>query len=459
MPAEFNARGGALPNLPAGWEWRHLGELVDRGRGICYGIVQPGAHDPAGVPMVNTQDVFNGAVNHTIAFRVASALNTKFRRSQLRGGEILVTLVGANFGRVAIAPACYAGYNCSRAVGVVPVQDDAPFISLCLRSPLAQQFMQIWANTTAQPTFNLSDLARLPVPMPPKPERDRIAEVLTALDDKIDLNRRTNQTLEDMAEALFRAWFVDFEPVRVKAEGRLPAGVDAETAALFPSRLVDSGVGAIPEGWQPLPLGALIELEKGVSYKGEFLTEHGAPMVNLKCIRAGGGFNGDGLKNYSGPASPRHMVARGEVVVANTDLTQAREVLGAPALIPQNMPPTSVFSHHIFAVRRRDPTAVSSLFIFYLLRTDAYRERAAGFATGTTVLALPKDAVLGHVFPFPPTQVMNAFTQLADVLRQKTEQNTAEARTLTHLRDLLLPKLLSGEVRVRDAEAQVAVIA
>jgi type I restriction enzyme S subunit len=295
--------------------------------------------------------------------------------------------------------------------------------------------------------------------LPSVPEQSAIAEMLSALDDKIDLNRRMNQTLEHMAQALFRSWFVDFDPVRAKAEGRQPQGMDAETAALFPSRFVESELGEIPEDWNVARLADLIELEKGVSYKGEFLSEQGAPMVNLKCIKAGGGFNREGLKNYSGPVKDRHRVAGGEIVLANTDLTQAREVLGAPGRVPRSIGCDAIFSHHIFAIRARPASRYGPNFLYQFLLTDSYRERASGFATGTTVLALPKEAVLQALIVAPPASLLSRFEEFAQPLHDRIECNEEENHTLAELRDTLLPKLLSGEIRVKDAEAAVAAAA
>ena len=141
-----------LPSLPNGWKWERLGNLVDQQRGICYGIVQPGKHDPQGVPFVNTQDVANGSVRLDVEFRVSQELHKQFSRSRLLGGEVLITLVGAYFGRVAIAPCEYAGHNCSRAIGVVPVTGNAKYVMYALLSPIAQHYMRTWATTTAQPT-------------------------------------------------------------------------------------------------------------------------------------------------------------------------------------------------------------------------------------------------------------------------------------------------------------------
>ena len=219
--------------LPDSWRWVRLRELIDQERGICYGIVQPGRHDPSGVPMINSQDIVGGKVSPRSEFRVAPELHKRYRRSTIRGGEVLLTLVGANFGQVAIAPSYLAGFNCSRAVGLLPVTDSPDFVAFCLRSPLSRRYMDNWANTTAQPTFNLRDVASLPIPMPPKSERVAISHILCTLDDKIELNRRMNETLEAMARALFKSWFMDFDPVSAKAQGRT-SGLPKCIADLFP---------------------------------------------------------------------------------------------------------------------------------------------------------------------------------------------------------------------------------
>ena len=141
--------------------------------------------------------------------------------------------------------------------------------------------------------------------LPPLPEQRAIAHVLGTLDDKIELNRRMNETLEEMARALFKSWFVDFEPVRAKMEGRwrrgesLP-GLPAEHYDLFPDRLVPSELGDIPEGWEVKPSGDVIEVERGLSYMGSGLSSSGVPMHNLNSIYEGGGYKDEGIKYYDG---------------------------------------------------------------------------------------------------------------------------------------------------------------
>src|SRR5207249_10258085 len=203
------------------------------------------------ISIVRVNNIRNGRVDTADVLKVDPAIEAKFKRSRLAGGEVLLTLVGT-LGEVAIAPEKLRGWNVARAVGVIPVRPDpgSSWVSICLRSSFVQHCIRMWATTTVQATFNLRDLAKLPIPIPPKKTRDAIAPVLGALDDKIELNRRMNATLEAMARALVQSWFVDFDPVRAKIDGKQPFGMDAETAALFPDKFQDSPLGPIPQSWE-----------------------------------------------------------------------------------------------------------------------------------------------------------------------------------------------------------------
>jgi type I restriction enzyme S subunit len=238
-------------SVPTGWDSIALGELADQERGITYGIVQPGQNTPNGVPIIRVQNIVDGTLDISNVMRVAPGIAAKYRRTCLRGGELLLSLVGS-VGSSVIAPKEIAGWNTARAVAVVPLQPDidARYIRFCLRSAPLQHWMEVWCNTTVQATLNLSDVARLPIPMPPKREREAIVKALSALDDKIELKRRMNRTLEELAAALFRSWFVDFDPVVANAAGRAPAYLRPELAALFPTTFQDSALGSIPHGWR-----------------------------------------------------------------------------------------------------------------------------------------------------------------------------------------------------------------
>jgi type I restriction enzyme S subunit len=242
------------------WESVPLGQLVEPGRNISYGIVQPGSPTHDGVPIIRVSDVRDGFISTSNPLRVSADIEAPYARTRLRGGELLLTLVGT-VGEAAIAPRSLAGWNTARAVAVIPIQKEigAYWVKIALGSPVVRELINGRLNTTVQATLNLRDVAELPITLPPVRERGAIIDMISALDDRIELNRRMTETLEAMARALFRSWFVDFDPVRARAEGR-PTGLPYDLAVLFPDRFGDDG---LPAGWTRQPLGELFEVSGG----------------------------------------------------------------------------------------------------------------------------------------------------------------------------------------------------
>jgi type I restriction enzyme S subunit len=291
------------------------------------------------------------------------------------------------------------------------------------------------------------------ISLPPLPEQREIARILGALDDKIEANRRANATLEATARALFQSWFVDFDPVRAKAEGRQPDGMDAETAALFPDSFEDSALGAVPAGWVVQPLSEHISAVKGLSYKGDGLADFGdgMPMHNLNSVYEGGGYKYDGIKHYTGEYQERHIATAGDLIVTNTEQGHDMLLIGYPALIPNNYP-AGLFSHHLYRVTPLDGSHITSRFIYFLMRTDVFHEVIGGYTNGTTVNMLPVDGLQRPLFVVPPPELVARFDQLVAPILAKIEVNHDESETLAETRDTLLPKLISGEVRVGEIE-------
>lgn len=298
------------------------------------------------------------------------------------------------------------------------------------------------------------------LPWPDLDEHDQrvAAHILGTLDDKIELNRRQNETLEAMARALFKAWFVDFEPVRAKMEGRwqrgqsLP-GLPAHLYDLFPDRLVESELGEIPEGWEVSALGDFVETIKGRSYKSEELAESTTALVTLKSFARGGGYRKDGLKPYTGKYKPEQIIEPGEVVVACTDVTQAAELIGRAAIARKSRKyQTLVGSLDTMIVRPRSDRIARS-FLYHLGRSDAFVAHTYSHTTGTTVLHLGKDAIPTYRFALPPRNLVHQFDVVVSNALSRIDTLEEESERLTTLRDFLLPKLISGELRVPDAEA------
>ena len=288
--------------------------------------------------------------------------------------------------------------------------------------------------------------------LPSIEEQRRIAYILGTLDEKIELNRQMNEMLEAMARAIFKSWFVDFDPVKAKMEGRKPAGMDTETANLFPSAFQDSTLGKIPHGWAEEKIGNLVEIVKGRSYRSSDLEESDTALVTLKSIMRGGGYRPDGLKPYTGKYNPQQIIIPGELVVSYTDVTQEAEVVGKPAIVRGDEKYQTLVASLDLGIIRPLESNVSLWFLYCLFRERHFQSHIYGYATGTTVLHLSKDGVPSYQFALPPEKIRCLFDSIAKPLFAKIESNENESRTLTKIRDTLLPKLLSGEIRVDDVD-------
>lgn len=337
-------------------------------------------------------------------------------------------------------------------VKLEPKAADVPldYLYWLLRTPQYRGYCRSHATGTTNLGLARDDFLAFPAPEPSS-EQLGIVDTLTALDDKIELNWRMNETLEAMARALFKSWFVDFDPVRAKAEGRDP-GLPNPLADLFPARLVDSELGEIPEGWEVETLAQHYDAVKGVSYKGSGLGDEGMPLHNLNSVYEGGGYKYEGIKYYSGEYAERHTVLPGDVIVANTEQGHDRLLIGYAALVPALFGEKGIASHHIFRLRPKGQSRLTAAYLCWLLNSPQMHDVVSGYANGTTVNMLPLDGVQKPAIIVPPTDLVVAFDTVAVRAARRREEIVSESRTLAALRDALLPKLISGELRVKDAE-------
>ena len=275
------------------------------------------------------------------------------------------------------------------------------------------------------------------------PEQRAIAHVLGTLDDKIELNRRMNETLEAMARALFKSWFVDFEPVRAKMEGRwrpgesLP-GLPADLYDLFPDRLVDSELGEIPEGWEVKALGEVVELNpKEPMRRGTV-----APYLDMAALPTSGPSPDEAvLREFKSGTRFRN----GDTLLAR--ITPCLEN-GKTAFV-QSLPEDTVgWGSTEFIVMRAIPP-VPSEYPYLLGRDMDFREHAIQSMTGTSGRQrVQVDALAPYLLPFPPSDVWATFGSLVSPMFANIEITRKDSRLLAAQRDALLPGLVSGEVRV-----------
>lgn len=329
---------------------------------------------------------------------------------------------------------------------------DPKYLFAALRSPLIQESIDRMHVGTMIPHFKKGDFNKLLIPIPDRHIQEFIGSAHMALVEKIELNRRMNETLEATARAIFKDWFVDFGPTRAKLDGRAPY-FTADIWSLFPDRLDDEGK---PEGWANVQLAQVADIVKGRSYKSEELQPSRTALVTLKSFARGGGYRSEGLKSYKGSYKPNQVVSEGDLIVALTDVTQAAELIGRPArVLADPRFDTLVASLDVAIIRPKEESLVTREFLFGTMATEEFTVHTYAHTSGTTVLHLSKDAIPSFRFNVPNSRLVSAFEESAGPLFARIAANERESRTLATTRDFLLPKLMSGEVRVKDAEMLV----
>lgn len=434
-----------LINLPDDWTGVRIEELLCNDRGISVGVMYPGDHDPLGIPLIKAGDLAGSRINQNPEFRISPEKHFEYRRTELSGGELLISLVG-DVGRCAVVPLTMAGWNAARAVAVLRFQHqaDAVFVRFCLMSPPFQYLMRAWSTTTVQATLNLKEIRQIPLPWPSSSQRKAIAHILGTLDDKIELNRKQNETLEAMARALFKAWFVDFEPVRAKMEGRwqrgqsLP-GLPAHLYDLFPDQLIESELGEIPEGWEMRSLDSIANYLNGLALQkfppesdNDFL-----PVIKIAQLRAG---NTNGADKASTQIKPEYVVVDGDVLFSWSGSLEVEVWNGGRGALNQ----------HLFKVTSNE---VPKWFYFFATRQHLSDFRAIAAGKATTMGHIQRKHLTDARIAVAPPESMTKFDVVIASQFDQLVSNAQQSRSLAQLRDTLLPKLISGELRIPDAEA------
>ena len=400
-----------------------------------------------GTPLITVEHLGENRLTRADMARVSDHDRVRLCKYTLRRGDIVFSRVGWVDRRALIRQAEEGWLFSGSCLRVRPDarKIDSTYLSYFLGLPALREYMRGIAFGATRPSLNTKLLSDVLILYPSIPEQRAIGHVLGTLDDKIELNRRMNETLESMAQALFKSWFVDFEPVRAKMEGRwrrgesLP-GLPAEHYDLFPDRLVDSALGEIPEGWEVGVLADTIELLSGgtpktsvsVYWDGEipWYTAKDAPSPSdvfvLETERA---ITQAGVENSATRVLP-----------AGTTTITARGTVGRLAClgIPMAMNQTC------YGIR--GAPGYPDYFTYWNIRTvvDELQQRTHGtiFDTITRQTFRLVEAVL------PPADQAQAFESLVNPVMGHILGNLRESRSLAAQRDALLPRLVSGRVRV-----------
>ena len=284
-----------------------------------------------------------------------------------------------------------------------------------------------------QPSIKVPHLLNLEISLPPLSEQKRISSILSSFDNKIEQLKKENNILEDIAQSIFKEWFVKYN---------FP-NKDGKPYKDNNGKMIDSELGLIPEGWRVTTLRELVDTVNGYSYKGSELRKSDSALVTLKNFNRHGGFKEDGLKEFIGNPSTEQEVQQGDLVVAHTDLTQDGEVLGNPILIPATKyTKLYITMDCVKVIPKKD--FISKEFLYYLMLRPEFKGHCLGYANGTTVLHLSKKAIPEYKISIPQDNyyVFNLFNKLAKHQQQDISKNIQMINSLTLLKINILNKLI-----------------
>jgi type I restriction enzyme S subunit len=429
--------------LPPDWSWKRLDA-------VCEGVFDCPHSTPVltedGPYLARSQDMRSGVFRTEEAAHVSEATyNERIARAEPRHGDLLYSREGTYFGIAAEMPAAVRACLGQRMVLIRPSPSAVSFrfLRYWLNSPVMALHTGGYRDGSVAERLNLPTIRALPIAVPPLPEQRAIAHILGALDDKIELKRRMNETLEAMARAMFTSWFVDFDPVRAKAEGRDP-GLPKPFADLFPPRLVDSELGYVPEGWEVGPILNHARLMSGGTPKTDRPEYWGGSIYWASAAdvsQSSGSFLVETERSITEQGldeSATQMVpALCSVVVARGATTGRMVMLGRDMAMNQTCYALVTSTGTPFALYCRLREEIDAL---------VHAAHGSVFDTITTTTFASSRFVL------PPKRVLTAFEDHAAPLFHRALRSAHESRTLAALGDTLLPKLISGELRVKDAE-------
>lgn len=440
-----------IAKLPNSWKRATLGDVCTRGGGnIQTGPFGSQLHASdyveVGIPTVMPENLGENRIDITGIARIRPKDAKRLGRYLVRPGDIIFSRRG-DVGKRAVVKADHDGWLCGTGCLRVRFGGDEVlprFAFYYLGHPFVRDWISRHAIGATLPNLNTSILSAVPFVIPPRAEQEIIAAILGTLDDKIELNRRMNETLEAMARAIFKSWFVDFDPAHAKAEGRQPFGMDAATAALFSDSFQDSSLGKIPKGWRVYPVGEVVEVGGGSTpstkepgyWDGQI---HWATPKDLSVLHSPVLLDTErriteaGLEQIGSRVYPK-----------GTLLLSSRAPIGYLAISEKAV---AVNQGMIAVACGPNPSNHSML---HWTRTNM--EIIESRASGTTFQEISKCNFRSIPVTIPADEVMKAFTERVEPLHRRMVNNLRVSRTLAAVRDALLPKLISGEIRVRDAE-------
>ena len=410
------------------------------------GIYKPKEFHGRGVKIVNMGELFAYPRLHSVSMKRVELNDSELKRFMLSEGDLIFarrSLTAEGAGKCSVVleldePTTFE----SSIIRARPDQEKAVplYLYYFFNSSSGLHSLDTIRRQVAVAGITGGDLAKLPIPVPPIPEQRAIAHILGTLDDKIELNRRMNETLETIARAIFKSWFVDFDPVRAKADGEPPEsicrrlGLTPDLLAHFPDRLKDSELGEIPEGWEVTPLDGIADYLNGLALQ-KFPPESDSewlPVVKISQLKKGDSIGAD---RASHKLKTDYIVDDGDVLFSWSGSLEVDIWCGGRGALNQ----------HLFKV-----TSTNYPKWFYLYWTKHHLAHFQAIAAGKAVTMghIQRKHLTQALCVVPQKPLMDKLDDIMATLLEKQIENRKASRTLAMIRDELLPKLLSGELNL-----------
>ncbi|MBO0505732.1 restriction endonuclease subunit S [Aeromonas allosaccharophila] len=444
--------------MSSDWEPTTLGSVCDRqGGSIQTGPFGSQLHASdyveQGIPVVMPANIgSDGGISEDGIARITQFDADRLQQHKLQVGDVVFSRRG-DVTRNALIEAHQAGWLCGTGCLKVRLgsqtQASAKFISYCLRLPETKDWLVRHAVGATMPNLNTSILSAVPILLPELPVQQSIANILGCLDERIDLLRETNATLEAIVQALFKSWFVDFDPVHARARGEQPAGLAPEVAALFPDSFEESALGMVPKGWNTGTLGDVAHFQNGYAFKSKDWCESGHPVVKIGDVKPGIiDFSGC---SYIAPETTeglsRFKLRRGDLLVGMTGY------VGETGLVP-HVEPHAYLNQRVGRIATKSGL-IDLGFVYCLVRNSAFKGYAEARSHGSAQANVSGAVLLDYPVVTPTQNILDRFNGSVGVLLERILSNHEQAQTLATLRDTLLPRLISGQLRLPEAEAMV----
>ncbi|MCI3971746.1 MULTISPECIES: restriction endonuclease subunit S [Burkholderia] len=435
------------------YEYRPFGELLS-----CpskNGLTRPKKVRGSGLPMVNMGELFANPRIFDIDMDLVP-VSEKEKDFLLKSGDLLFarqSLVRDGAGQCSIflgnkQPTVFESHLIRCRLN--PDEAVPEFYFYYFRSPEGRVVMDAIVEQGAGAAgIRGSDLIRLSVPVPSLTHQREVAILLRLLDDRIDLLRQTNATLEAIAQALFKSWFIDFDPVRAKAEGRVPEGMDADTAALFPDSFEDSAVGEIPAGWTYCQAQELFNIGIGKTPPRKesqwfSVDSRDVRWLSIKDMGDEGIFASKTSEYLTADAISRFNV---RVAPTHTVLMSFKLTVGRLTITDGSMATNEAIAH--FTANESSPPFT---FTYCYLKNFDYKSLGS-----TSSIAEATNSKVIKALPVltPTATLVEVFHKRVAEMFERILENKRQAMALTELRDTLLPRLVTGKLRLPEAEAQM----